>query len=90
MDEEALYRELRPAVFGVVYRMVGSVTEAEDLVQEAFLRFHRAVASGERIESSKAYLATVVSRLAVRVTLIAAANWCPGRARLLYGSGGLS
>jgi RNA polymerase sigma-70 factor (ECF subfamily) len=71
MDEEALeregalYRELRPAVFGVAYRMVGSVSEAEDLVQETFLRFHRAVASGERIESPKAYLITVVTRLAV-------------------------
>jgi RNA polymerase sigma-70 factor (ECF subfamily) len=39
MDEEALYRELRPAVFGVAYRMVVSASESEDLMQEALLRF---------------------------------------------------
>jgi RNA polymerase sigma-70 factor (TIGR02957 family) len=57
--------ELRPVVFGIAYRMLGSVSEAEDAVQEAFLRLHRATREGQRIESRRAYLATVVTRLCV-------------------------
>jgi RNA polymerase sigma factor (sigma-70 family) len=45
--------------------MLGSVSEAEDVVQEGFLRLHRARAGGERIESPRAYLSTVVSRLSL-------------------------
>jgi RNA polymerase sigma-70 factor (ECF subfamily) len=45
--------------------MPGSVSEAEDVVQEGFLRLHRARAGGERIESPRAYLSTVVSRLSL-------------------------
>jgi RNA polymerase sigma factor (sigma-70 family) len=41
------------------------VSEAEDLVQEALLRFHRAQAEGERIESPRAYVSTVVTRLGI-------------------------
>src|ERR671915_323152 len=63
IDEE--FDELRPAAFAVAYRMLGSVSEAEDVVQEGFLRLHRARAGGERIESPRAYLSTVVSRLAL-------------------------
>jgi RNA polymerase sigma-70 factor (ECF subfamily) len=65
MDEGDAYQELRPLLFSIAYRMVGSVSEAEDLVQEAFLRFHRAVADGAEVESPKAYLATVTTRLAI-------------------------
>jgi RNA polymerase sigma-70 factor (TIGR02957 family) len=57
--------DLRPKAFGIAYRMLGSVSEAEDVVQEAFLRLHRAQEDGERIESLRAYLATVVTRLAI-------------------------
>ena len=53
--------ELRPLLFSLAYRMVGSVGEAEDLVQEAFLRFHRA----DDVEAPKAFLTTVVTRLAI-------------------------
>jgi RNA polymerase sigma factor (sigma-70 family) len=60
-----LYDELRPVGFGVAYRMLGSVSEAEDIVQEAFLRLHRTLEAGERIESPRAYLATIVSRLCI-------------------------
>lgn len=56
---------LRPSAFAIAYRMLGSVSEAEDVVQEGFLRLHRARAGGERIESPRAYLSTVVSRLAL-------------------------
>jgi RNA polymerase sigma-70 factor (ECF subfamily) len=45
--------------------MLGSVSEAEDVVQEALLRLHRAESGGERIESPRAYLSTVVTRLAI-------------------------
>jgi RNA polymerase sigma-70 factor (TIGR02957 family) len=47
--------------------MLGSVNEAEDVVQEAYLRLHRAEREGERIESPRAYLSTVVTRLAIDV-----------------------
>jgi RNA polymerase sigma-70 factor (TIGR02957 family) len=57
--------ELRPRAFAIAYRMLGSVSEAEDVVQEALLRLHRAEKEGERIESPRAYLSTVVTRLAI-------------------------
>jgi RNA polymerase sigma-70 factor (ECF subfamily) len=62
---EREFDELRPSAFAIAYRMLGSVSEAEDVVQEGFLRLHRAREGGERIESPRAYLATVVSRLSL-------------------------
>jgi RNA polymerase sigma-70 factor (TIGR02957 family) len=59
------FEELRPRAFAIAYRMLGSVSEAEDVVQEAYLRLHRAEREGERIESPRAYLSTVVTRLAI-------------------------
>ena len=59
------FEELRPRAFAIAYRMLGSVSEAEDVVQEAYLRLHRAEQAGERIESPRAYLSTVVTRLAI-------------------------
>ena len=52
---------LRPLLFSLAYRMVGEVGEAEDLVQEAFLRLHREPA----VAAPKAFLTTVVTRLAI-------------------------
>jgi RNA polymerase sigma-70 factor (TIGR02957 family) len=57
--------ELRPRAFAVAYRMLGSVSDAEDIVQEALLRLHLALQQGERIESPHAYLSTVVTRLCI-------------------------
>jgi RNA polymerase sigma-70 factor, ECF subfamily len=65
METGEAYQELRPLLFSIAYRMVGSVSEAEDIVQESFLRFHRAVREGTRVESPKAYLSAVTTRLAV-------------------------
>jgi RNA polymerase sigma-70 factor, ECF subfamily len=62
---EDVYAELRPLLLSIAYDMVGAVGEAEDIVQEAFLRFHREVADGKEIESPKAWLATVTTRLAI-------------------------
>ena len=64
MTEEQ-FDELRRSAFAIAYRMLGSVSEAEDIVQEGFLRLHRARDAGERIESPRAYLSTVVSRLSL-------------------------
>jgi RNA polymerase sigma-70 factor (ECF subfamily) len=60
-----LYEELRPYMFAIAYRMVGSVSDAEDIVQEAFLRFHRATSGGDVVESPKAYLSAVTTRLGI-------------------------
>jgi RNA polymerase sigma-70 factor (TIGR02957 family) len=65
VTDEELVDELRPRAFAIAYRMLGSVSEAEDLVQEALLRLHRAQAEGERIESPRAYVSTVVTRLGI-------------------------
>src|SRR5438309_1470474 len=55
----------RPLLFSIAYRMLGSVVEAEDIVQEACLRLHRARQEGVVVESPKAYLAAVATRLAI-------------------------
>ena len=65
MAAQELYEELRPGAFGIAYRMLGSVTEAEDIVQEGLLRLHRALEEGEPLASPRAYLSTVVTRLAI-------------------------
>jgi RNA polymerase sigma-70 factor (ECF subfamily) len=62
---DGVYAALRPLLLSIAYEMVGAVGEAEDIVQEAFLRFHREVAAGTKIESPKAWLATVTTRLAI-------------------------
>jgi Sigma-70 region 2 len=54
--------ELRPYLFAIAYRMLGSVTEAEDVVQDAFVRYYSADVEAA---SPKAYLATVTTRLAI-------------------------
>jgi RNA polymerase sigma-70 factor (ECF subfamily) len=64
-DRERLLDELRPVSFAIAYRMLGSVSEAEDVVQEALLRVHRSIEDGEQIASPRAYVATVTTRLAI-------------------------
>jgi len=59
------HEDLRPLLFSIAYRMVGSAGDAEDLVQEAFLRLHREEQAGAEIGSAKAFLTTVVTRLAI-------------------------
>src|ERR687892_371397 len=64
-DVSQVYEELRPLMSSIAYRMVGSASEAEDIVQEAFLRFHRESGNGTAIDSPKAYLSAVTTRLAI-------------------------
>src|SRR5262245_21633354 len=64
-DRERLLRELRPVAFAIAYQMLGSVCEAEDVVQEALLRVHQALAAGQQIASPRAFAATVTTRLAI-------------------------
>ena len=64
---DQLLEELRPAAFAIAYRMLGSVAEAEDVVQEALLRLLAALERGERIESPRAYVATIATRLSIDV-----------------------
>jgi RNA polymerase sigma-70 factor (ECF subfamily) len=59
------FTELRPLLFSIAYRMLGSASEAEDIVQEAFLRYHRETAGGVEIDSPKSYLSAVTTRLCI-------------------------
>lgn len=63
-NHEQLLDELRPVAFAIAYRMLGSVSEAEDVVQEALLRLHRTL-EREQVASPRAFLTTVTTRLAI-------------------------
>jgi RNA polymerase sigma-70 factor, ECF subfamily len=58
-----LFEEHRQFLFGIAYRMLGSAADAEDMVQETFLRWQK-IEPGE-IKSAEAWLATVVTRLCI-------------------------
>ncbi|MDT7847521.1 RNA polymerase sigma-70 factor [Streptomyces justiciae] len=58
------FEELRPLLFAIAYRILGSVSEAEDAVQETWLRWHTSRAD---VRSAKAYLAATVTRIAIDV-----------------------
>jgi RNA polymerase sigma-70 factor, ECF subfamily len=55
------FEDYRPLLFGIAYRMLGSVMEAEDIVQEAYLRYR--ATPPENVRSLRAYLSTIVTRL---------------------------
>ena len=52
-------------MFSIAYRMLGSVAEAEDVVQEAFLRIHKSALAGTEVDSPDAFATTVTTRLAI-------------------------
>src|ERR671931_2258157 len=58
------FEELRPLLFAIAYRILGSVSEAEDAVQEAWLRYE---ASSTQPTSAKAFLSAVVTRISIDV-----------------------
>ena len=58
-----VFEAQRSYLFSIAYRLLGTVGDAEDVVQEAFLRWRREAERGEDIRSPRAYLATIVVRL---------------------------
>jgi RNA polymerase sigma-70 factor (ECF subfamily) len=64
-EREQMLDELRPVSFAIAYRMLGSVSEAEDVVQEALLRVHQAIDAGEELDSPRAFVSTITTRLAI-------------------------
>jgi len=64
MSRAEEFEELRPLLFSIAYRILGSVTEAEDAVQETWLRYE---ASPTQPASAKAFLSAVVTRVSIDV-----------------------
>jgi len=62
-DRDTQFTAARPTLFAIAYRMVGTVMDAEDLVQDAYLRWREA--SVADVRSPAAYLTTIVTRLAI-------------------------
>jgi RNA polymerase sigma-70 factor (ECF subfamily) len=58
-----LFELNRPRLFGIAYRMLGSRTEAEDLLQDAYLRWHES--DRTNIQSATAFLVTITTRLCI-------------------------
>ena len=62
IDSDTFQRE-RPRLIGLAYRMLGSVSEAEDVVQEAYIRWHKS--QSVEIQDAGAFLTTITARLAL-------------------------
>jgi RNA polymerase sigma-70 factor (ECF subfamily) len=63
LDPTAVFQRLRPRLFGIAYRMLGIRADAEDIVQEAWLRWHGG--GSEQARTPEAWLVTVVTRLSI-------------------------
>ena len=63
VEPVAAFEGLRPRLRGLAYRMLGSVGDAEDVVQDAYLRWHQTDGAADGIRSPEAWLVTVVTRL---------------------------
>ncbi|WP_436763627.1 sigma-70 family RNA polymerase sigma factor [Streptosporangium sp. V21-05] len=68
----AVFADVRPRLFGIAYRMLGSASEAEDLVQEVWLRWQ--TCDRDAVVSPVAFLATVTTRLAINAARSARAR----------------
>lgn len=62
-NEEQIFAALRPRLFSIAYRMLGIRADAEDVVQDAWLRWHGSEQAG--VQSAEAWLVTVTTRLAI-------------------------
>ncbi len=67
MQQEDVFHAYKPLLFSIAYHMLGSVMDAEDCVQETFLRWYQAKNLGETeaVRSPKSYLTTMVTRLSI-------------------------
>ena len=64
MDDRAdTFQQHRPRLYGIAYRMLGSKADAEDMLQEAYLRWHQA--DTERVRIPEAWLTTTITRLCI-------------------------
>lgn len=63
MQESGEFEQHRPRLFGIAYRMLGSRSDAEDVLQDAYLRWHRG--ASEELRSPEAWLVTTVTRLCI-------------------------
>ena len=63
MGSAAAFESVRPRLFGLAYRMLGSRAEAEDIVQEAYVRWHQTDA--DTVRNAEAWLVTTATRLAI-------------------------
>ena len=61
--DEATFEAHRPLLFSIAYRMLGSVSEAEDIMQDAWLRARQD--EHAEVRSARAYLTTIVTRLCI-------------------------
>ena len=64
MTLDHAFAELRPAMFALAYRITGNRADAEEIVQDAFVRLHDARPK-DAVRSLKAYLATITARLSL-------------------------
>ncbi len=65
MNQDETFQAYRPLLFSIAYQMLGSTMDADDCLQEAYMRWHTVVERGEVIQSAKTYLCTIVTRLCI-------------------------
>ena len=62
-DRTGPFERLRPRLFGIAYRMLGTVQDAEDVLQEAYLRWH--LADADAVRNPEAWLIAITTRLSI-------------------------
>jgi DNA-directed RNA polymerase specialized sigma24 family protein len=80
-DGVVVFESVRPRLFGIAYRMLGSAAEAEDIVQDAWLRWQGTDRSA--VLDPPAFLATATTRLAITFAQSASKDWLSSSASQL-------